>query len=71
MIDKYEIKAIFCSGLDKKVPQLIKEIFQRGDEIAFHSYSHNIRYSMPFEKIFIDIKRAKITFEDIIGEIVI
>lgn len=73
LLDKYEIKATFfvLGWIAQKVPHLVKEIFQRGHEVACHGYSHIINYSIPIEKIFNDIERAKFTLEDIIGDEVV
>lgn len=51
----------------KKYPKLIKEVSERGHEIASHGRNHKIAYLQSQKQFYSDIKRSKLILEDIIG----
>lgn len=70
LFEKYEIKATFFTlgYIADKFPDLIKEIDDRGHEIASHSYAHlDIRKTSKeeFEK---DLKKSIYTLQNIVGK---
>ena len=73
ILDEYENKATFfvLGWIAKKYPFLIKEIYERGHEIASQSYNHKKLYLMSRKEIVKDIKIGKEILENIIGEKVV
>ncbi len=51
-----------------KYPELIKEIYQEGHEIASHSYEHKLIYNLDRDEFATDIKKSVDILENIIGE---
>jgi polysaccharide deacetylase family protein (PEP-CTERM system associated) len=54
-----------------RYPQLVREIYAQGHEIACHGYAHKPIYQQSEETFRKDIRRAKAILEDIIGEEVV
>ena len=52
-------------------PQLVREIHNRGHEIASHGYSHLMCTQMEPNELEIDLKKSKEILEDIVGEPII
>jgi polysaccharide deacetylase family protein (PEP-CTERM system associated) len=50
-----------------KYPHLVKELIEKGHEIAVHSYNHQLIYKMDRQTFREDTKRAISTIEDISG----
>ena len=63
LLDKHNVKATwFILGwFAERVPNLIREIEQRGHEIATHGYSHTVLTSMTPEQFDADLGRALAT----------
>jgi len=70
ILDDYQIKAtFFCLGwIAKRYPSLIKNIAQRGHEVASHGYAHKPIYKQSPKEFKEDIKRTKNILEDITGK---
>ena len=70
ILDDYQIKAtFFCLGwIAKRSPSLIKNIAQRGHEVASHGYAHKPIYKQSPKEFREDIKRTKNILEDITGK---
>lgn len=71
LLDLFEdnnVKATFfvLGSLAEEHPELIKEIFNRGHEIASHGYGHQLVYKLSKEEFREDVKKAVSIVEDII-----
>jgi polysaccharide deacetylase family protein (PEP-CTERM system associated) len=55
----------------ERYPELIQRIQKEGHEIACHGYAHKLIYNQSKEEFRKDVKKAKSTLEDIIGDEVI
>lgn len=64
-----EIHATFfiLGWVAERCPNLIKEIYRRGHEIASHGYGHELIYQIGPERFREDIRRAKRLLEDLTG----
>lgn len=51
-----------------KYPHLVKQLVEKGHEIAVHSYEHRLIYQMDSKSFRTDTKRAVKTLEDISGQ---
>jgi peptidoglycan-N-acetylglucosamine deacetylase len=51
----------------ERLPHLIREIYNRGHEIASHGYSHNLCYNSGNGELHEDLSRSKKLLEDIIA----
>lgn len=51
----------------ERYPQLVKDIAQRGHEVACHGWSHRLIYKQSRDDFFIETRRAKALLEDQIG----
>lgn len=73
ILDNYSVKAtFFCLGwIGERYPKLIKNIAQKGHEVAAHGYVHNPVYKQSTEVFRQDIRKTKQILEDIIGKAVI
>jgi polysaccharide deacetylase family protein (PEP-CTERM system associated) len=60
LLEKHKVKATFfvLGWIAERVPDLIKEIHNKGHEIASHGYSHRLITSMTVEEFDDDIKRS-------------
>ena len=65
-----DIKATFfiLGWVAQKHPEIVKEIYTNGHEIACHSYRHRLVYNMSPEEFRSDLSEAKKILEDIIGK---
>ncbi len=70
MLDEFNVKATFfvLGWIAERVPSIVREIQQRGHEIACHGYGHQLIYSIGPQKFREDISKARIILEDICGE---
>lgn len=70
LLSKYDSHATFfvLGWIAERKPQLVKEIHQRGHEIASHGYAHQLVYNQSAEDFREDIKKSKVILEDIIGK---
>ena len=73
LYDKYDIKVTFfvLGWVAERFPNLVKEIFQRGHEIASHGYSHQLIYSQSQSVFREETIRSKKILEDITGDAVL
>ncbi len=73
ILDSYEIHAtFFCLGwVAKKCPDLIKEISERGHEVASHGFSHKPIWKQTPEEFRVDVRETKRLLEDITGKAII
>ncbi|MDZ7795640.1 MAG: polysaccharide deacetylase family protein [Candidatus Marinimicrobia bacterium] len=55
----------------EKYPEVVKQIQSEGQEIACHSYYHDLVHRMDKEVFFNDTDRSLKTIEDIIGNKII
>ena len=69
LFDEYDVKATFfvLGWVAKRLPQLAREIQQRGHEIACHGYHHELIYAIGPERFREDIRTAKELLEDQTG----
>jgi polysaccharide deacetylase family protein (PEP-CTERM system associated) len=70
LFDEAQIKAThFILGwVAERCPELVKEIHNRGHEVASHGYSHQFIYSQTPDVFREETHRSKAILEDIIGE---
>ena len=70
ILDKHNIYATFfiLGWVAERHPALIREIKQRGYEIASHGYSHKRIYTQTTEQFREETRRSKNLLEDIIGQ---
>ncbi|HDH07470.1 MAG TPA: DUF3473 domain-containing protein, partial [Candidatus Moranbacteria bacterium] len=73
LLDVYNSKATFfvLGYIAKKHSQLIKEIHERGHEVASHGFNHELIYNQNCEIFRTDVKKTKDLLEDITGENII
>ncbi len=73
LFDQYNVKAThFILGwIADRFPNLVKEIANRGHEVASHGYSHQLIYNQSKEVFRQETDKSKKILEDIIGEEVI
>jgi polysaccharide deacetylase family protein (PEP-CTERM system associated) len=69
LFDAHGVKATFfvLGWVAERTPGLIKEIDQRGHEIACHGYSHRLVYDQTPDEFFTETRHAKVLLEDICG----
>jgi polysaccharide deacetylase family protein (PEP-CTERM system associated) len=69
ILDSYSIKATFfvLGWVAERLPLLVREIHQRGHEIACHGYRHELVYKIGPDRFRADIRRSKMLLEDQIG----
>src|SRR5271157_1145559 len=67
LLDKYNVKATFfvVGDVAKKSPELIRLIYSKGHELAFHGMNHEALWTLSYKKFDNDLK----TFIKIIQEI--
>ena len=70
LLEKYNSNATFfvLGSIAEDLPHLIKNIHQRGHEIASHGYSHSLSYNLSKGDFLDDLRRTKKLLEDITGE---
>ena len=70
LLDEKKVKGTFfvLGWLAEKMPAIVREIRNRGHEVASHGYGHDLIYTMKPAEFRNDIVRAKTLLEDIIGE---
>jgi polysaccharide deacetylase family protein (PEP-CTERM system associated) len=69
IFDEHGVTATFfvLGWVADRVPSLVREIAQRGHEIASHGYSHRLIYDQTPSRFREDVRRAKTLLEDIGG----
>jgi len=70
VLASFNIKATFfvLGWLAEKYPGLVREIHERGHEVASHGYAHKLITSQTPKEFTEDIKKSKQIVEDIIGD---
>jgi polysaccharide deacetylase family protein (PEP-CTERM system associated) len=70
MLDEFAIKATFfvLGWVAERLPSLVREIQEKGHEIACHGYGHELIYSIGPDLFRKDIRTSKNILEDICGE---
>lgn len=70
LLEEYQVKATFfiLGLLAEYRPHLVKEIQERGHEIALHGYYHENLNDISYSRIKEDIQNSKNLVEDIIGQ---
>jgi len=68
-----ELKATFfvLGWIAKRLPHLVKEIRNRGHEVASHGYQHKLNTAQPYPELKKDLTNSKKLLEDIIGQAVL
>ncbi|MSN27142.1 MAG: DUF3473 domain-containing protein [Geobacter sp.] len=68
-LDAFNIKATFfvLGWVAERLPELVREIHQRGHEVACHGYGHELIYAIGPERFRDDIRRSKAILEDQCG----
>ena len=67
LLDEYGLKGTFfvLGWVARRFPQLVREIFTNGHEVASHGYDHALVYKLSPEEFRQDLRRAKATLEDV------
>jgi len=70
LLDKYQTKATFSilGSVAEQHPEVVKEIFTKGHEIACHAYSHTMLNELGEEKTEIEIKKTTEILQSITGQ---
>ncbi len=73
LLDRYGVRAtFFCLGVvAEEEPGLVREIHERGHEVACHGYAHELVYRQTPERFREELRRAKGTLEAITGAAVL
>lgn len=69
LLDQNEVSATFfvLGWVAERNPELVREIVQRGHELACHGYSHELIYKQTAGEFREDLHRAKSLLEDMAG----
>jgi polysaccharide deacetylase family protein (PEP-CTERM system associated) len=69
LFDQTESRATFFAlgWVAERNPKLLREIADRGHEIACHGYAHELVYELGPERFLSDLKRARAAIEDATG----
>lgn len=70
LLDRYDTKATFAvlGIVAQKHPKVVREIYDKGHEIASHAYSHKTLYELGKEGFEEEIKKSVALLEGITGE---
>jgi polysaccharide deacetylase family protein (PEP-CTERM system associated) len=70
LFDEFQIKSTFfvLGWVAQRSPQLIREIHQRGHEVASHGMSHKLVYNQTPAEFASETFKSKAMLEDLIGE---
>jgi polysaccharide deacetylase family protein (PEP-CTERM system associated) len=70
LLERYQTRATFfvLGWVAERCPTLVKEIAERGHEIASHGYGHELIYKQTPEAFYADIRRSKEILESITGK---
>ncbi|MEE9398784.1 MAG: polysaccharide deacetylase family protein [Dehalococcoidales bacterium] len=70
LLDKYNVKATFAvlGIVAERHPQVVRDIFDRGHEIASHSYSHKMLQDLGQEAFEDEVKKSVELLSSITGE---
>jgi len=69
LLDEFSVKATFfvLGWVADRCPSVVREIKEKGHEIACHGYAHELIYNISPERFREDIRRSKALLEDISG----
>ena len=69
LFDQYEYKATFfvLGWIAERQPHLVRNIAERGHEIACHGYHHELVYAIGAKRFRADVERAMAAIEDACG----
>jgi len=69
LLDRYHVRATFAvlGSVAEEHPELVKEIYDRGHEVASHAWSHKTLYDLGKEAFEDEIKRSVELLESITG----
>jgi polysaccharide deacetylase family protein (PEP-CTERM system associated) len=69
IFDEFEVRSTFfvLGWVAERHPDLVKEIAQRGHEVASHGYAHRLVYDQTPKAFREDVRRAKGLLEDVSG----
>lgn len=67
LLDKHDTKATFfvLGHVAERAPELVKQIDQRGHELASHGYNHELLYDQSQEAVRADIEKSLGLLEDL------
>lgn len=70
LFEKYHVKATFfiLGYIAKRNPELIKEVVEKGHEIASHGYSHREVHTMTINEFEDDLKKSSDIIQKVSGE---
>jgi polysaccharide deacetylase family protein (PEP-CTERM system associated) len=68
---KVRVTCFFLGWIAENFPELVREAWSKGHEIACHGYSHGLVYQMTPDEFLDDIRKAKDIIEDITGSLVL
>jgi polysaccharide deacetylase family protein (PEP-CTERM system associated) len=70
ILDHHNTKATFfiLGWIAERVPELVKEIYKKGHEIASHGYEHQLVYNLSPEEFRKDLLKSKDILESIIND---
>lgn len=68
LFEEYGVKATFfiLGWLAQRIPNLVREIAERGHEIASHGLKHNLCYQLSESELFDDLQQSKDLLENIV-----
>jgi len=70
LLSKYNIKATFAvlGSVAEQHPELVKEIYDNGHEIASHAWSHKTLYALGRDAFEVEVKKSVELLKNITGE---
>lgn len=70
LFERYDVRGTFfvLGWVAQRVPELVREIAERGHEVACHGYSHQLIYNQTPELFREETLRAKALLEDIVQQ---
>jgi len=70
LFDRHSVKAtfFFLGWIAERCPGLVREVRNRGHEIASHGYHHQVTFELSKEELRDDLYRSKCLLEDLTGE---
>ncbi len=73
LLERHDVPATFfvLGWIAERRPQLVREIHQRGHEIASHGYRHQVIHEQSPDEFREDVRRAKAVLEDLVSEPVV
>ena len=73
LFDEFDVRATFfvLGWIGERHPSLVREIHDRGHEVASHGYGHGLVYTQTPEAFRHDVRRARRILEDATGQAVV